>query len=50
VMDLSCDDGCTVHVDVADDEFTFDVQQVAPESANGATVADAAAKPAERPA
>ena len=39
LLDQSCDAGCTVHVDVADDEFTFDVQQVAPavDGGNGAT-------------
>ena len=47
LLDQSCDDGCTVHVDVADDDFTFDVQEAAPpETGNGAVVTDAVAKPA----
>ena len=47
LLDQSCDAGCTVRVDVADDEFTFDVQEVSPQvdGSNGAA-AEASPEPA----
>ncbi len=47
LLDQSCDAGCRVRVDVADDDFTFDVQQAAPaiDGNNGAT-----AEPSPEPA
>ena len=47
LLDQSCDAGCRVRVDVADDDFTFDVRQAAPavDGSNGAA-AEASPKPA----
>ena len=47
LLDQSCDAGCSVRVDVADDDFTFDVRQAAPtiDGNNGAT-AEALPEPA----